>query len=303
MKNSLDLRNINLNLLVAFDALLTERSVTNAAARLSITQSAMSASLSRLREFFDDPILVREGRKMIPTPLAETLSVRIRNILSEIQNTLIIRDDFDPTRDEFTYTITASEYETLAILQPLLSLLNTQAPGIQLRVRPPEHDAVDALIRNQVDLLLTPKEVLSRVGDFYHELLYADRYVVTADEDNDLFGKTITLEQFQELPYVATHLNLFPALADAYLDHTGISRNVQITTNFLIAPFLVKNTPLITLTSKIVTDILGFRAVEPPLELPGLSTVMAWTSRVHEHPAHRWLRQQIRLIAAGLSQE
>lgn len=303
MKKPLDLRNINLNLLVAFDALLTERSVTQAAARLSVTQSAMSASLSRLREFFDDPILVRDGRKMIPTPLGEKLSGRVRHILNEIQNTLVLRDDFDPGKDEFTFTITASEYETLAILQPLLSLLTTQAPGIQLRVQPPEHDAVGALIRNQVDLLLTPREVLSRVGEFYHELLYMDRYVVTADGNNDLFGATISLEQFQQLPYVATHLNLFPALADAYLDHAGISRNVQITTNFLSAPFLVKNTPLITLTSKIVADILGFRAVEPPLELPNLSTVMAWTSRVHEHPAHRWLRQQIRLIAAGLSPE
>lgn len=296
-----DLRRVDLNLLVAFDALMAERSVTSAAMRMSITQSAMSASLARLRKLLDDPVLVRNGRAMMVTPLAEAMTDRVRQILNEVQSVLATRSGFDPATDHRSYTITASDYEAAAILHPLLARLATEAPWIQLRIQPPEHDVGGRLERNQVDLLLAPREVLPGAGGFHHEILYTDQHVVAADADNAQFGETITLEQFSAMPHVVAHINHHPSLVDAHLERLGVARNVQVTAGFLLAPFLLKGTSLITVTSRILAHRLsrsvGLKVSEAPVELPPLSTVMAWTTRTHDDPGHQWLRERVRAVA------
>ncbi|OJX64543.1 MAG: hypothetical protein BGO95_08735 [Micrococcales bacterium 73-13] len=298
---SFDLRRVDLNLLLAFDALMAERGVTAAAARMSITQSAMSAALARLRRLFDDPIMVRDGRTMTVSPLAEALTGQVRDILNEVQSLLASRSEFDPATDRRTFTITTSDYEGIAVLHPLLQRLATEAPGVLLRIQPAEHEIADRLARNQVDLVVAPREVFPRVGDFHHEELYTDRHVIVGDARNPLLGETITVERFSAMPYVATHLELYPSLVEAHLDRVGIARNVQMTVGFLLAPMLVQGTSLITLTSEILARRLsgpaGLRLLEPPMELPLLSTTMAWTPRVHDDPAHRWLRSRLREVA------
>jgi len=300
-EESFDLRRVDLNLLIAFDALMTDRSVTGAAARMSITQSAMSAALARLRRLFDDPIMVRDGRTMTVSPLAEALTGRVRDILNDVQAVLAPRREFDPARDRRTFTITASDYEGIAVLHPLVQRLAVEAPGVLLRIQPAEHEIAERLARNQVDLVLAPREVFPRVGDFHHEELYTDRHVIAADAANPIFDQPVTVERFSATPYVATHLELYPTLVEAHLDREGIARNVQMTVGFLLAPFLVQGTPLITITSEILATRLarsaGLRLVEAPMELPLLSTTMAWTPRVHEDPAHDWLRGRIRVVA------
>src|ERR1039458_1525670 len=132
-----DLKRVDLNLLVAFDALISERSVTHAARRLSVGQSAMSSTLARLRKLFDDPLLIRHGRGLIATPLAESLAKQVRDVLDQIESILADPTDFDPARAQRTFTIIASDVLSVILLKPLRARLAVDAPGVRVRVSHP----------------------------------------------------------------------------------------------------------------------------------------------------------------------
>lgn len=299
-----DLRGVDLNLLVAFDALMTEGGVTAAATRMVVTQSTMSATLARLRKLFNDPVMVREGRSMRATPLADAMIEPVREILDNVQSLLATRSGFDPAIDRRTFRIMAGDYEATTVLHPLLATLAADAPNIQLRILPVEPGFTERLARHQIDLLIAPDEVLPRVGEYQREILYTDRHVLAVDERNPHVGAEITVEQFSAMPYIAAHFGHRPAFPEAHLDLLGITRNVEVTASFLLAPFLVRDTPLITLTSELLARRLAptarLRLLEPPMPLPPLSVVMVWTKRVEEDPGHRWLHERIRTIAAQL---
>lgn len=121
----MDLRRVDLNLLVAFDMLMTERSVTRAAQRLSIGQSSMSATLARLRKLFDDPILVRDGKGSAPTPLAESLAAPVRELLTGVETLLAQQDSFDPATATRAFSLIANDHITMTFLQPFIARLST----------------------------------------------------------------------------------------------------------------------------------------------------------------------------------
>jgi DNA-binding transcriptional LysR family regulator len=299
-----DLNRVDLNLLVAFDALMAERSVTAAAARLSVGQSAMSSTLGRLRKLFDDPILIREGRTMVATPAAEALAGPVRDTLDKIQSILAGRRGFDPTVDERTFTVTASDYAIVAVLHPLLAYLTAQAPNIRLRIQPVGAAATEQLARGQTDLLIIPRAVSPTGDDFCMELLYTDRYILAVDAANPDVGDTITVEQFSTLPYLATHFDLQPDLADQQLDLLGIPRRVEATTGTAAAPFLLRGTRLITfipeLLGRRIAQDIGLRLLEPPMPMHPLAETMIWTKRFDDHPAHGWLRRHLHRLADEL---
>jgi DNA-binding transcriptional LysR family regulator len=153
------LNRIDLNLLVAFDALMSERNVTRAAERLSIGQPAMSASLARLRKLLDDPILVREGAGLAPTPIAESLIGPVHEALVLIESALGTRRSFEPERDERTFSIIASDYVVLVLLQSLFTELAAEAPHVRIHVTPVVPDFLDQLRRGSTDLVILPREV------------------------------------------------------------------------------------------------------------------------------------------------
>src|SRR3954451_15709177 len=157
---AVDLADVDINLLVAFDALMSERGVTAAANRMHVGQSAMSATLLRLRRLLDDPVLVRTGRTMSPTPLALSLTGPIRDALDQIDRLLTERPTFDPTRDHRTFSIMASEYATVAVLHPLNVKLRKIAPNVRLRIFPFLPTFVDDLTRNDFDLVIVPPQAV-----------------------------------------------------------------------------------------------------------------------------------------------
>ncbi|WP_329343417.1 LysR family transcriptional regulator [Streptomyces sp. NBC_01352] len=286
---------------MAFDALMAERSVTAAAARLSVGQSAMSATLIRLRKLLNDPVLIREGRKMVATPAAEALAGPVRETLDRIQSMLSSRQVFDPALDERTFAVTASDYTAVAVLHPLLAYLTTKAPQIRLRVQPAGTDAVDHLVRGQTDLLIGPRAVLPDAGDFCLEPLYTDRYVLAVDAANPEIGDTVSVEQFSTLPYIATHFDCQPSLPETQLDLLGIPRNLEAITGISAAPLLLQGTRLVTLVPEIlgrrIAQAAGLRLLEPPVPLQPLAETMVWTRRHDDDPAHVWLRRQLHRIA------
>ena len=300
----MDLRRIDLNLLVAFDVLLEERSVTRAAERLFVGQSAMSATLARLRNLFNDPILIRQGRHLVPTPVAESLVGPIREALALVSATLTRRGGFDPATDHRTFSIFASDYLTFVFLRPLLGALSREAPNVKLQIRPISGDFIDHLRQNQVDLLITAREAFPRHIDFPNQELFSDRYVCAADAHHPEIGERLTLDQFESLPYLATQPGLFPSVAELELDRLGIVRNTEATTGFMLGFFLLPGTRLVSLVPERLgrgfTEHFNVRLLEPHFPPITITEIMIWPQRNTEDPSHRWLRERLLALATEL---
>jgi DNA-binding transcriptional LysR family regulator len=307
-RTRMELKNIDLNLLVAFDALLSERNVTRAAERLTLTQPAVSAALARLRVLFEDPLLVRQGRHLVATPVAERLVEPVREALLLVQSTLSMYRQFDPKVDRRTFSIIASDYVTLLFLQPLLTLLAKEAPNVQFRIRPAS-DVRDNNHTEQVrtlgtDILIIPREVFPLRMEYPFEPLFTERYVCVCDADHPELSTSITLEQFSRLPYLATSIGSMSSLADAQLDKLGIPRNTEVTAaGFTFAYFMLPGTRLISLSHEKfglkMAKKLNLRLLEPPMPLAPFTECMVWLQQNANDAGHRWLRERIKLHASS----
>lgn len=298
----MDLRRVDLNLLVAFDMLMAERSVTGAARRLSISQSTMSATLTRLRRLFGDPIMIKQGRGLVATPLAEALAEPVRELLNGIETVLEQRDAFDPAHAERTFSVIANDYLTMTFLQPLIARLSTEAPGIRLHIFPTGDDFTDQLRHHRADLLVMPLEAFEDHAQFPHRVLFRDRYLVAVDKDHPDVGDEITYEQFTTLPYLATSSGHLRGLSEMQLDFLGVPRNTEITAGFGMTPFLLKGTRLCALVHERLgrkfETAAGIKLLEPPIpRLQPITEIMAWTPRTDRDPAHRWFRQRLLALA------
>lgn len=300
-----DLQRVDLNLLVAFDALMAERSVTRAAERMAVGQPAMSASLARLRKLFDDPLLVRDGRAFVPTPVAESLIGPIRQSLSIMEGALGRRRAFDATVDQQTFTLLASDYVLLVLLRSLLSELAAEAPNVRINVRPISGDYADQLRRGQIDLFIVPREI-ERSGALLHsEDVFRDRFVCAIDVDHPEIGEAISREQFEALPYLSYDGGPLPSAAQLQLRARGVERVIDVTTqSFVVAPLMLRGTRFLTLVHERLGRSLAaqaqIRLLEPPVELTPITEAMFWSPRHQDSPAHRWLRERIRQAAASL---
>ncbi|MGP6177702.1 LysR family transcriptional regulator [Microbacterium sp. A196] len=297
----MDLRRVDLNLLVAFDALMAERSVTQAAERLSIGQSAMSSTLGRLRKLFNDPILTRDGRHLVASPLAESLVVPVKDVLIGVESVLSGGPRFDPATAERTFMIIANDYLSMTFLQPLIASLPYEAPGVRLTIVPTGEDFAELLRRDRADLLVIPREAFPEHSYFPHQVLFRDRYLVAVDKDHPEVGDEITMEQFSELPYLATSSGHLRSVSEMQLDFLGIPRRTEITAGFGMAPFLLAGTRMVTLVherlGRRVADSAGIRLLELPMVLQPITEIMAWTRRTDREPGHRWLRNRLLEIA------
>jgi DNA-binding transcriptional LysR family regulator len=299
----MELHQVDLNLLVAFDALLDGRSVTRAADRLCVGQSAMSSTLARLRRLFDDPLLVRQGRALVPTPYAESLVKPVREVLDGVESILARRTEFDPRRDQRSFSVIASDYTMVTFLTPLPARLEVEAPGVRLWVSPPGDDYVERLARGRVDLVIVPREVFTPYREFPHQFLFQDRFVCAVDAANDMVGDTVTLEEFTTLPYLATSCGHEVSPAEAQLDALGIARSTEITAAFGLAPLLLRGTRRIALIHErlawFLSEQTSLRLVEPPMPLQPIHQLMLWADRAEHDPGHQWLRRRI----AGFADE
>jgi LysR family transcriptional regulator, nod-box dependent transcriptional activator len=192
---------LDLNLLVALDALLTDRSITAAGVRVHLTQSAMSGALSRLREFFNDELLTQVGRKMIPTPLAESLAEPVRQILLQIKSTINAKPGFDPSTSTRHFSVMMSDYVATVLMSEVLRRAEAEAPGVRFNVMSNDTATpVEFLERADVDLLIMPREYLS---DKHPRLdLYTDDYACVVWNENPLVGDSISKEQYIEMGHV-----------------------------------------------------------------------------------------------------
>lgn len=296
----MDLRRIDLNLLVSLRYLLEESQVTAAADRMSISQPAMSATLARLRQLLKDPLLVRAGRQLVLTPFAESLLEPVSRLLEDIEQVLSVRPKFDPAQDSRTFTVAATDYMTLVFLRKVIFALPDLAHDVRLHVEPVLPSHPDQLRKGHLDMLILPREV-ARLGEMDSADLFSDEFVGAAARDNPAIDD-LNVETFSRLPYVAYRVNGDRANVDIQLDALGVVRNVVMTTeSFLVPPLIVGQSRMITMmhrrTGPLLADIAGLRLFEPPLPLAPIHQALYWHPRRTDDPAHAWLRQQIIRLA------
>lgn len=304
----MNLRNVDLNLLVALDALLAEQNVSRAGKRLGLSQSAMSGSLARLRKLFDDPLLVRVGRELTLTSTAQGLVTPIRDILNRIEQTVEQRPEFDPATASRTFSVSASDYATLLLLGPFLRALASEAPGVTLHLLPRTNDARRLLRTGEVDLVIEPYELLG--GDeFPCQPLFSDRWLCAVDAGNPhVPARGISREEYLQLPHLVYGIGSDRQLniADRYLVQQGIHRRIEVTVeSFLLVPFLIQGTPLVTLVLeqaiRRLAPAAGVRVMECPIALPGVHENVYWHPSHTIDPGHRWLRNRLQSAAAELN--
>ncbi|MFI5622857.1 LysR family transcriptional regulator [Nocardioides sp. NPDC051685] len=300
-----ELQKTDLNLLVAFDALMAERNVTRAAERMHVGQPAMSASLARLRKLFNDPLLVREGRALVPTPVAESLVTPVRQALSIVEGALGTRTSFDPAEESRTFTILASDYVLVVMLRELLNTLRKEAPGVRINVRPIGADYVDQLRRGLIDLFIVPRELERSGVRLLSEDLFTDRLVCAVDADNEVVGESMTMHQFESLPYLAFVGDEMTTAAQSQLRAQGVDRPIDVATqSFVVAPLLLRGSSFFSVIHERLGRTLGrqngLRLLESPVPFTPITEAMFWAVRHADSPAHQWLRDRLREAAAAL---
>ena len=294
--HSVNLRSVDLNLLVVFDALMTEHSVSRAARRIGLSQPATSNALARLRDVFDDRLFVRRGSEMVPTPRAEVIAGHVRAGLGHLDLALGPPRGFDPATAQRELVIATADYASLVILPDLMRRIRTQAPGIDVKVVP--YGPVvpfDGLARGDVDLVVgSPRNVPPgvAVGD-----LFEDRFTCLVRKDHPKVGRRLTLARFVELD----HLLVAPlggkrGFVDRALGALDRRRRIALRVpDFLLAPFIVAATDLVVTLPTGVAAVLGerleLRRLAPPVEIPSFSYALLWDERRNDDPALQWLRE------------
>jgi DNA-binding transcriptional LysR family regulator len=291
-----DLRRIDWNLIPALDALLQERNVSRAARRLSISQSAASGALARLRRQFGDDLLDRQGSTYVLTPLAQLLVTPARQAVGDVRDLMGSARSFEPSSSTREFVVVASEYGQTLFGAALIRRIRAAAPLARLAFRGMVTPGSDNDWLATVDGWIGPRDVLP---DKPSTGLFRDRWVCVVDRDNRAVGEELPLSSAYErtwvLPTVAKHRDL--PWRKRLLDH-GIDLNVGVTTeSFGAVPYLVAGTENIGLVQAALLDRLGdatgVRRLECPWPMPPLAFTLWWHENRERDLAHAWFRQQV----------
>lgn len=290
------LRRLDLNLLVTLDVLLSEYNVTRAAERLNFSQPSISVHLAKLRDIFNDPLLLPGPRGMRPTARAEELREPLRLALEALSIAVSPAAAFDPAQAENTWRVAASDYAESTILLPAMSGLRAAAPGTRLAVL----NLAPPLIARQaeqgiIDLAFHTSEEAPH--GMRHRLLFKERYVLAGRAGHPRLKRKPTLRQFCELEHVIISPDGagFSGVTDKVLAQAGMTRPVVLSVpNFLFVISALTSTDLVAmLPERLVRNNPSLRVVPPPMEIPGYEMAMLWHERLHRDPAHQWLRDHI----------
>lgn len=296
---------IDLNLLIALDALLDECNVTRAAERMHMTQSAMSGVLARLRDYFDDPLLVPVGRSMQLTARAETLIQPVRNIILQIDATLGVKPEFEPASARRHFTLIASDYVSQVLLAEVLRRVLQLAPGLSFDVRPTHPGMGQELDQGKTDFLVTPAHLT--LAEHPQAMLFEDTYHVIACEQNPSTRGGISVEQYQNVGHVVYQdvQGTDPWFEQWYANQHGNARRVEVIAHsFLLMPrFIVGTQRIATIQTRLAKQFvqaMPVRLLEPPFETPRLTEFLQWHRVRDDDPGILWVRDQILAVAATL---
>lgn len=294
---------LDLNLLVALDALLTERSVSLAADRLCLSQSATSSALGRLREYFGDDLLVLKGRSMILTSRAEELIDPVRSVLEQIRTTVAVAPPFEPATADRVIRIMASDYSTEVLLAKVMADLAIEAPTIRFEIHPMHDSPIEAIERGYIDLLLTIDYAIS--ADHPSQLLFEDDYVVVGDRENPAMAQPMTRELYFELGHVTARFGKarVPAFEDWFVRRQKQQRRIEVVApTFLSLPGLIVGTKRVATMHRRMAEVfvrsLPLVMREIPFSIPPIRETIQWNIANNNDRALRWMVERL-LAAAG----
>jgi DNA-binding transcriptional LysR family regulator len=293
-----------LNLLVALDALLAERSITGAATRLNLSQSATSGILGRLRDYFGDELLVQVGRQMMPTPLAVSLSARVRHVLVTVHSTIINREDFDPATSQRHFRICASDFVKTVLMTAVVRQLEREAPGITLEMTSPDGDPLGQLDRGELDFLILPEYLLEKQHPKVS--LFESRHTCVVWTGNRLVKDTLSFEQYMELGHVVVRIGARPqpTFEEWFIKQFGHTRRVEIVTDSFnsLPQFIFGTQRIATVHERLAAfyaRTLELRLIPPPVEIPVMIEGLQWHKYLDGDAGHQWMLNLIRRCAAS----
>ena len=304
----LNINRVDLNLLVYLDALLRERNVTQAANQLNLSQPAMSNGLRRLRELFDDPLLVRTSEGMTPTERALELEPIVREVLTSIDRAVQPRSEFDARNAHRVFRIMASDYAESTLFPSVLGKLRTLAPGLTLDIMTPSDVSFLDVERGKVDMVINRFDSMPQ--SFHQIHLWNDTFTCVLSPENPVL-KDFSLENYLKANHVwvsktgmGVGVGVNPddvqrlGWVDLALNKLGKKRQIRVfTRHYQAAMTLAEQNDLIvtlpTRAARLKRDNPRVVLRDPPLEIPPLELKMAWSPLLQHNPANKWLRKLI----------
>jgi DNA-binding transcriptional LysR family regulator len=293
--HTVNISSLNLNLLPVLDALLAERSVSRAAARVGLSQPAVSNALAQLRAHLGDPLLVRKGNGMAPTERALALAGPLRTALVALEQGLQPAQAFDPAAADRNFIIMTNDFVAFAMLPRLLARLHQEAPGVSIQIRAwQEHVVPPELARGDTDLVLGFNRGLP--AGLHATPLFQDRFVFVARRGHPVVRGKISLATYTKLKHVVvSHEPNARGVLDDVLAERGLSRNVALrVSHFLLVPPIIAATDYVAALSEAIAvpaeKTLRLQLLKMPLAFEAATVHMVWHERTGGSPAHAWFR-------------
>ncbi len=313
----MNISRVDLNLLVYFDVLLEEKNVTRAGAVLGITQPAMSNGLRRLRELFDDPLLVRTTDGMTPTEKALNIQPKVRAILSDIEQVLQPTEGFEPANSNRLFRIIVGDYAESTLIPSVLQRLREEAPNVILDLLTPSDASIGDLEQGKVDLAINRFDDLPQ--SFHSVVVWRDSFSCLMSNDNPL-ANDLSFDNYLDSQHIwvsktgvgrGTGINIDNYNKLGWVDRavdqarSGARRKIAIFTRHYQMPGVIKarNDLVVTLPTRVANKHLEegqFFVAPPPFEISPIELNMAWSPLLQHNPAHRWLRRLIMDVANSL---
>ena len=298
-----DLSNFNLNLLLALDGLLSQRSVTAAAKRVRVTPSAMSHSLSELRHLLGDPLLVRSGRGMVLTPRAEALVRPLHTLLMDAERLLGGGAAFDPATTARRFVIAAADFLATLLMPALLDAAAREAPGTSLEIVPSSRRG-NAWLLETGDVDLALGAIVDEAPGIRRMDLLTEGFACAARKGHPSIDGALNINSYVQTPHLLITLgdDTGPTWIDQALTKLGRKRHVAARVRyFMAAPLIVARSDLLlTAPSMLIryfAELVPLQVLRPPIDLPTYPEEAYWHQRFDEDPAHRWLRNLVKKTA------
>ncbi|MEO7149987.1 MAG: LysR family transcriptional regulator [Rhodanobacteraceae bacterium] len=293
------LASIDLNLLVVFDAILKDRSITLAAQRIGLSQPAMSSALGRLRRLFNDPLFVRTATGMQPTPYAQLLATPIQRACELIAGSLQIGGDFAPPSATRTFSLYITDIGAVVFLPKLMTALAARAPHVKVQVlRIPERRAQDAMVAGEVDIAIGLFPDFK--AGFFQQRLYGDEFVCVMRADHPQAEGLLTLKKFAAMSHavIASAGTGHESTVERACAAAGLRRRIVLTLpHFMVLPLLVAQTDVVvTVPKRLGLAFAGFanlKLLEPPIKIPRFEIKQHWHERYHHDQSNKWMRNLV----------
>ena len=293
----MDIKKVDLNLLIVFDALLRTRNVSRAAESLGMSQPATSSALARLRRLLDDPLFVRSSRGIVPTAYAEGLAVPLQEVLDRIRSEILERPKFDPATARRTFVLGLSDIGEFVFLPRILEYVNRAAPTVSLATA----NVVD---EKALEPMLRAGEVDVAIGNFrdpgsallYQQRLFGHSHVVVVRKDHPGIGDRITAQQYAKADHAVVHPGGLTELDfEEALQKQGIGRRVVLSAKaYLAVPAILRRSNLVFTVPYAIgatlTDFPHVKMLPPPFPTPRANVRQYWHARFHHDPASQWIR-------------